>query len=139
VVLGDEVRVGANTTVDRATFGATRVGNRVKIDNLVQLSHNVTVADGVIICALSGIAGGARFEERSVMGPQAALAPDAVLGKGTVLGARGAIWSHQRLDGPGRVFMGTPPMPVEDWKRWSVFRLRTGRQRGISPRSRKET
>ncbi len=132
VVLGDDVRVGANTTIDRATFGATVVGDGTKVDNLVQISHNVTIAAGVIVCALAGIGGGARFEERSVLGPQGALSPGAVLGAGTILGARGALVSHERLDGPGRVFMGVPAIPLEDWKRWCVFRRRTGRRRGPS-------
>jgi UDP-3-O-[3-hydroxymyristoyl] glucosamine N-acyltransferase len=129
VTLGDDVRVGANTTIDRATFGATVVGDGTKIDNLVQVSHNVTIAPGVIVCALAGIGGGARFEERSVLGPQGALSPGAVLGRHTILGARGALVSYERLDGPGRVFMGVPAIPLEDWKRWCVFRRRTGRRR----------
>lgn len=138
VVLGDDVRVGANTTIDRATFGATTLGNGVKIDNLVQVGHNVTIADGVIICALAGIGGGATFEERAVLGPQGALAPDATLGAGTILGARGALQSHGRLHDPGQVYMGTPPIPVADWRRWVVLRRRLKRH-GIMPRSRKDT
>jgi UDP-3-O-[3-hydroxymyristoyl] glucosamine N-acyltransferase len=127
VVLGDDVRVGANTTIDRATFDATRLGDGVKIDNLVQVGHNVTVGDGVIICALAGIGGGATFGDRSVLGPQGALAPDATLGAGTILGARGALQSHGRLDDPGQVYMGTPPIPVADWRRWVVLRRRLKR------------
>lgn len=129
VVLGDDVRVGANTTIDRSAFGATTVGDGTKLDNLVQIGHNVTIADGVVICALAGVGGGACFEEGSVLGPQGALAPDATLGRGTILGARGALQSHGRLDGPGRVFMGTPPIPVEDWRRWVVLRRRLKRRK----------
>lgn len=127
VVLGDEVRVGANCTVDRSTFENTRLGDRVKIDNLVQVGHNVTIGEGVIICALAGIGGGATLEAGSILGPQGALAPDATLGAGTILGARGALQSHGRLDDPGRVYMGTPPIPVEDWRRWVVLRRRLRR------------
>ena len=127
VVIGDDVRIGANTTVDRATFDATTLGDGTKIDNLVQVGHNVTIGDGVIICALAGIGGGATFEDRSVLGPQGALAPDATLGAGTILGARGALQSHGHLHDPGRVYMGTPPIPVEDWRRWVVLRRRLKR------------
>ena len=127
VVVGDDVRIGANTTIDRATFGATRLGDGVKIDNLVQVGHNVTIGDGVIICALAGIGGGATFEDRAVLGPQGALAPDATLGAGTILGARGALQSHGRLHDPGQVYMGTPPIPVADWRRWVVLRRRMKR------------
>ncbi len=127
VVLGDDVRVGANTTIDRATFDATRLGDGVKIDNLVQVGHNVVIGDGVVICALAGLGGGAALERRSVLGPQGALAPDAVLGAGTILGARGALQSHGRLHDPGRVYMGTPPIPLEDWRRWVVLRRRLKR------------
>jgi UDP-3-O-[3-hydroxymyristoyl] glucosamine N-acyltransferase len=124
VVLGDDVRIGANTTIDRATFEATRLGDGVKIDNLVQVGHNVTIGDGAVICALAGIGGGASLERRSILGPQGALAPDATLGEGTILGARGALQSHGHLHDPGRVYMGTPPIPVEDWRRWVVLRRR---------------
>lgn len=130
VVLGDDVRIGANSTVDRATFLATRLGDGTAIDNLVQVSHNVSVGPGVLICALAGIGGGARLGRHSVVGPQGALAPEALLGAGTILGARGAIASHQRLEAPGRIFMGDTPMPLEDWKRWQIVRLRAGRARG---------
>jgi UDP-3-O-[3-hydroxymyristoyl] glucosamine N-acyltransferase len=130
VVLGDDVRVGANSTIDRATFRATVIGDGVKIDNLVQISHNVTIGPGVLLCALAGIGGGARLGRHSAVGPQGAMAPEAVLGERTVLGARGAIASHQRLEAPGRVFMGDTPMPIEDWKRWQIVRLRVGRRRG---------
>ena len=127
VILGDEVRIGANTTIDRSTFAATRLGDRVKIDNLVQVGHNVTIGEGVIICALAGIGGGSTLENRSVLGPQGALAPDATLGEGTILGARGALQSHGHLHDPGEVYMGTPPIPVADWRRWVVLRRRLKR------------
>lgn len=127
VVVGDDVRIGANTTVDRATFDETTLGDGTKVDNLVQIGHNVTVADGVIICALAGIGGGATFGSRSILGPQGALAPDATLGAGTILGARGALQSGGRLDDPGQVYMGTPPIPLSDWRRWVVLRRRMKR------------
>lgn len=130
VEVGDDVRVGANTTIDRATFLATRVGDGAALDNLVQVSHNVQVGPGVLVCALAGLGGGSRLGRHSVLGPQGALAPDAVLGDATIVGARGAIASHQRLEAPGQVFMGDTPMPLEDWKRWQVVRLRAGRRRG---------
>jgi UDP-3-O-[3-hydroxymyristoyl] glucosamine N-acyltransferase len=153
VILGDEVRIGANCTIDRATFGATRLGDGTKLDNLIQVSHNVVIGKGVVICALSGIGGGAKFGDRAVMGPQGAMSPEAVLGPGTILGARGALASHTVLDAPGRVFMDGPAMPLEDYRRWTVFRFQTGRalrerrerrgrkgrQRGSQPRSKKET
>lgn len=115
--------------MDRATLTATTLGDGVKIDNLVQVSHNVTIGPGVLICALAGIGGGARLGRNAVVGPQGALAPEAQLGDGTILGARGALASHQRLEAPGRVFMGDTPMPLADWMRWQVHRLRVGRKR----------
>ncbi|MHC5010147.1 MAG: UDP-3-O-(3-hydroxymyristoyl)glucosamine N-acyltransferase [Planctomycetota bacterium] len=129
VILGDEVRIGANTTIDRATLTETRLGDGVKVDNLVQIGHNVTVGDGVIICAQSGIAGGATFEDRSVMGPQGALAPNAVLGRGTILSARSALIDNQRLDAPGEIYTGVPAMPVRDWRRLLVLRRKVAKRR----------
>ena len=126
VVLGDEVRIGANTTVDRATFTETAIGNRVKIDNLVQVGHNVTVHDNVMICALVGMGGGSEVKQGAIIGPQAACAPDSILGRGTVLGARAALASHQKLEAPGQVYMDAPPMPLGEWKRWTVWRVKGG-------------
>jgi UDP-3-O-[3-hydroxymyristoyl] glucosamine N-acyltransferase len=146
VVLGDDVRVGANTTIDRATFGTTRVADGAKLDNLVQVAHNASIGRGALLCAFAGVAGGAVVEDRAVLGPQAALSPDAVLGAGTILGPRAALASRQRLSNPGKVWMDAPPMPLAAWKRWTVGRLRSGRDapsRGRQdlsmPRSRKDT
>ncbi len=126
VTLGDDVRVGANSAIDRATFATTRIGSGTKIDNLVQIGHNVDIGDGVIVCAQTGLAGGSRIETRAIMGPQAALSPDSVLGSGTILGARAATVSHQRLDDPGQVYMDGPPLPIGQWMRFQAWK-RKGR------------
>ena len=126
VTLGDDVRVGANSTIDRATFSTTRIGSGTKIDNLVQIGHNVVIGDGVIVCAQTGLAGGSRIESRAIMGPQAALSPDSVLGSGTIMGARAATVSHQRLDDPGQVYMDGPPLPISIWMRFQAWK-RKGR------------
>jgi UDP-3-O-[3-hydroxymyristoyl] glucosamine N-acyltransferase len=126
VILGDDVRVGANSTIDRATFAATRIGAGTQIDNLVQIGHNVEIEEGVIVCALTGLAGGSRIETRAIMGPQAALSPNSVLGAGTILGARAATVSHQRLDDPGQIYMDGPPLPISQWMRFQAWK-RKGR------------
>jgi len=66
VEIEDDVHIGANTCIDRASFGVTRIGQNTIIDNLVQIGHNVTIGDSAILCAQTGIAGSARLKSRSV-------------------------------------------------------------------------
>ncbi|NDG84626.1 MAG: UDP-3-O-(3-hydroxymyristoyl)glucosamine N-acyltransferase [Proteobacteria bacterium] len=73
VLIGDDVEVGANSTIDRGTFGDTVIQNRVKIDNLVQIGHNVTLEEGAILCGASGVAGSATVGKYTIVGAQAGL------------------------------------------------------------------
>src|SRR6185369_6715037 len=70
VVLEDDVEIGAATTIDRATFGVTRIGSGTKIDNLVQIGHNVVTGKDCVIVSQSGVAGSTTLGERVVMGAQ---------------------------------------------------------------------
>lgn len=103
VVLEDEVEIGALTAIDRATSGVTRVGRGTKIDNLVQVAHNVQIGEGCLVAGLVGLAGSARLGRGVVMGGQAALADHAVAEDGAVLAARSGVISkapaHTLLSG----------------------------------------
>ncbi len=126
VVIGDDVRIGSNTTIDRATFAATRIGDGTKIDNLVQIGHNAVVEDRVMMCAMAALAGESHIESDAIMGPKGALSPNAVLGAGTILGAKAALASHQKVEDPGKVYMGAPAFPMGEWMRYIVWRNRGG-------------
>ncbi len=87
VVLGDRVEIGAGTTIDRAVTGSTVIGTGTKIDNQVQIAHNVQIGEDSTICAQTGIAGSARVGARVTMGGQVGMIGHIEIGEGTVIGA----------------------------------------------------
>ena len=93
VVIEDDVEIGANTTLDRARFSRTVVGEGTKIDNLVQVAHNVIVGKHCILCAQVGISGSTTLEDYVVLGGQAGVAGHLTLGKGMKAGGGTAITS----------------------------------------------
>ena len=93
VILGDDVEVGANSTVDRGRFEATRVGNGVKIDNLVQVAHNVEIGDHALLCAQVGIAGSTLIDEWVVLAGQVGVNGHLHIGRGARVGGHSGITS----------------------------------------------
>lgn len=87
IEIADDVEIGANTCIDRAALGATRVGYGTKIDNLVQLGHNVTVGQHCILCGQAAIAGSARIEDYAIIGGNAGIADHVCVGKAAKVGA----------------------------------------------------
>ncbi len=105
VVIGDDVEIGANVTIDRARFGATRIGNRVKIDNLVQIAHNVVIGDDSGIIAQVGISGSTRIGSGVVVWGQAGLAGHLDIGDGAQVLAQAGV---SRDVAPGAIVVGAP-------------------------------
>ena len=91
VILADDVEIGANACVDRATMGATEIGAGCKIDNLVQVAHNVLIGAGTMVAALTGIAGSARLGARCVIGGHSAISGHLKIGDGVMLGGFSGI------------------------------------------------
>ena len=91
VVIGDDVEIGANSAVDRARFGETRIGNGVKIDNLVQVGHNVVIGDDTAIAGQVGISGSARIGARVQIGGAAGIAGHLVIGDDAIVAAKAGI------------------------------------------------
>lgn len=91
VVLGDDVEVGSNTAIDRATFGETRVGRGTKIDNLVQIGHNVEIGENCVIAGKVGIAGSAIIGNHVQIGAQAGIKGHLEIGDGARIGARAGV------------------------------------------------
>ena len=105
VVIGDDVEIGANTTIDRARFGCTRVKSNVKIDNQVMVAHNVEVGESSILVAQSGIAGSARLGRGVILAARAGVNGHITLGDGVqVAGTSGVLKSVPA----GQIAMGTP-------------------------------
>ena len=91
VEIDDDVEIGANTTIDRARFGKTRIGRGVKIDNLVQVAHNVQVGEHSVMAAQVGISGSTRIGRGVQIGGQAGLAGHLTVGDGAVIGAQAGV------------------------------------------------
>jgi UDP-3-O-[3-hydroxymyristoyl] glucosamine N-acyltransferase len=119
VRIEDDVEIGACSTVDRATIGETVIGSGTKVDNLVQIAHNVRIGSGSIIVAQAGIAGSATLGERVVIGGQSAINGHIKIGAKALVGARTGV--IQDMD-PGAVHIGFPSLPRRDWLRsQSIF------------------
>ena len=114
VIIGDDVEIGANVTIDRARFGKTRIGNGVKIDNLVQIAHNVVIGDHVVIVAQVGVAGSAEIEHHAIIAGQVGVAGHIVIGAGAVIGAQAGV--HKDVP-PRAMLIGSPAIPREEFAR----------------------
>jgi UDP-3-O-[3-hydroxymyristoyl] glucosamine N-acyltransferase len=105
VVIGDDVEVGANSTIDAGTIRPTRVGRGTKIDNLVQVAHNVVVGEDCLLCGQAGVAGSTILGDRVVLGGQAGVVDNLRVGSDVVAAAGALILSNVPA---GRVVMGSP-------------------------------
>lgn len=114
VELGDGVELGANSTIDRGTFGPTRIGAGCKIDNLVQIGHNVVLGAHCVVVSQTGIAGSTVLGERVTVGAQGGIVGHIHVAAGTVLAARTGVISS--LAKPG-VYAGAPAMEHRAWLR----------------------
>ncbi len=128
VVIEDDVEVGANVTIDRGTFGPTRIGRGTKIDNLVQIGHNVSIGENCIIVALVGIAGSAEIGNGVTLAGQAGVAGHLKIGDNCVVGGRAGV--TKSLPPNSRV-SGMPAVPHEKEQKMkaSVRRLPDLRKR----------
>lgn len=110
VEIGDGVEIGANSTVDNGTIRATRVGDRTKVDSLVQIGHNATIGQDCLLCAQSGVAGSAVLGNSVVLGGKAGVSDNITVGDRVVAGAASALLSNVPA---GRVMMGSPATQME--------------------------
>jgi len=121
VLIEDDVEIGANTTIDRATFGDTIVRRGTKIDNLVQIGHNVEVGEHSLLVAQVGVSGSSRLGRGVVLAGQVGVADHVTLGDGVIAGAQAGIPSS--LEAGARV-LGTPARPIVQAKRIMVAEMR---------------
>ncbi len=120
VEIGDDVEIGANTTIDRATLGVTRVSRGTKLDNLVQVGHNVVIGRDTVIAALAGIGGSTRIGSRVMIGGQAGLAGHLEVEDGIMLGAKCGVPDTLRSS-ESRTWSGIPAMPHPTWLRMAAL------------------
>jgi UDP-3-O-[3-hydroxymyristoyl] glucosamine N-acyltransferase len=123
VQIDDDVEIGANTTVDRARFGRTWIQQGVKIDNLVQIAHNVVIGKNSVIVAQTGISGSTRVGERVMMGGQVGIVGHLEIGDETAIGAQSGIAKST----PGGVWFGSPAVPLAEAKQQIAWIHRLGK------------
>ncbi|MFT7667894.1 MAG: UDP-3-O-[3-hydroxymyristoyl] glucosamine N-acyltransferase [Planctomycetota bacterium] len=109
VILGDDVEIGANCAIDRARFGVTRLGNQVKLDNLVQVAHNCIIDDAALIVALVGLAGSVSIGKRAILAGQSGVGGHLTIGAGAQVGGQAGVTSHVAA---GAQVTGWPARPV---------------------------
>lgn len=114
VVLEDDVEIGANVTIDRATMGTTRLKRGTKIDNLVQIGHNVTIGADTVIVAQTGISGSTKIGDRVTLAGQVGIVDHVEIGDDVTVGAQAAVTKDLP---PGKVYLGWPAAPHLEFKR----------------------
>lgn len=114
VVIADDVEIGANTTVDRATMGQTTVGRGTKLDNLIQIAHNVEVGENTVMAAQAGVAGSAKVGSNCMVGGQVGIAGHIAIGNRVNIGAQSGLHSSVA---DGQTIMGTPAINARQWMR----------------------
>ena len=124
VVIEDDVEVGANTTIDRATIGETRIGRGSKIDNQVQIGHNVQLAPCVIISAQTGISGSTKVGMFVVMGGKVGVGDHCEIGNQVMIGAGAGVPSNKKIPDKQIVF-GEPARPYAEARRQIGAQLRS--------------
>lgn len=128
VVLEDDVEIGASTCIDRAAMEVTRIGRGTKIDNLVQLAHNVKVGEDTVLVAQVGVAGSAEIGNHCTLGGQVGVAGHLKIGDNVMIGGQSGVVGDVAS---GQVLSGSPVMPHRDW-------LKAAKSFGHLPELRKE-
>jgi UDP-3-O-[3-hydroxymyristoyl] glucosamine N-acyltransferase len=115
VVIEDDVELGANTTVDRAALGRTRIGRGTKLDNMVHVGHNCDIGERVVIAAQTGISGSVTIEDDCVIGGQVGFGDHIRVQSGAVIGSKAGVLPG-KIVRPG-VWWGIPIQPLDEYKR----------------------
>ncbi len=118
VIIHDHVEVGANTTIDRATLGSTVIRKGVKIDNLIQIAHNVDIGENTVIAAQTGIAGSTKIGKNCMIGGQVGIIGHLTIGDNVKIAAQSGI-GHNVKD--SEIMQGSPAFNVRDYKKSYVY------------------
>lgn len=121
VIVGDDVEIGANTTIDRAAMGATRIEKGVKLDNLVMVAHGVSIGANTVVAAQAGIAGSAHIGRNCLIGGQAGFVGHIRVADGVKVQAQSGV--NRSLEPAGSAWYGSPAIPYNDYLRsYALFR-----------------
>ncbi len=114
VLIEDDVEIGANVTIDRARFDKTIIGKNTKIDNLVQIAHNVIVGKSCIFIGQSGISGSTVIEDNCILAGQVGVVGHITIGKNSIVASRGMVTKSLK---EGAIYSGVPVSPHREAKR----------------------
>ena len=117
----DNVEIGAGTTIDRATMGSTIIRRGVKLDNLIQIAHNVEIGENTVIAALAGVAGSAKIGKNCQIGGQVGISGHITVADNTKIGAQAGIMSSVKSE--GEVLLGSPAIDAKEYLRaYAMFK-----------------
>ncbi len=119
VVIEDNVEVGSNASIDRATLGSTILRKGVKLDNLVQIAHNAEIGENTVIAGLSGVAGSTKVGKNCMIGAQVGIAGHLKIADGVKIAGQSGIGSN--IDKEGEIVQGSPAFSIGDYKRSYVL------------------
>jgi len=121
VIIGDDVEIGANTTIDRATLGSTLINSGVKLDNLIQIAHNVEIDENTVIAAQTGVAGSTKIGKNCLIGGQAGFVGHIKIADKTNVGAQAGI--VKSITKQSQTYLGSPAFELQKFHRsYSVFK-----------------
>jgi len=118
VIIGDDVEIGANTTIDRATLGSTVIQKGVKLDNQIQVGHNVEIGENTVIAAQSGISGSSKIGSNCQFGGQSGVAGHLRIGNNVKVGAKTGITRNAK---DGEILIGAPAVPAEQFRKMFIL------------------
>lgn len=121
VIIGNNVEIGANTTVDRAEMESTIIGNGVKLDNLCQIAHNVQIGDNTVMAAQCGVAGSAKIGKNCIIAGQVGIVGHLTIADNTTIGAQSGVIGNIRKS--GQTYLGTPAFEHKQFLRsYAIFK-----------------
>ena len=115
VIIDDDVEIGANTCIDRGSLETTMIRRGAKLDNLIQVAHNVQIGEHTIIAAQTGISGSSSIGAHCLIGGQVGIGEHARLDDNTIIGGQGGVLNGKHVRGGGGVLWGTPVRPLKDF------------------------
>jgi UDP-3-O-[3-hydroxymyristoyl] glucosamine N-acyltransferase len=130
VLIEDEVHIGANCTIDRGALDATVIRRGTKLDNMVQIGHNVEIGENVVIAAQTGISGSSTIGSGAIIGGQVGIADHVRVEEGVILGAQSGVPTNKIVRGKGVVFWGTPARPIREYLKELATLARLTRKKG---------
>ncbi|MCL1850581.1 MAG: UDP-3-O-(3-hydroxymyristoyl)glucosamine N-acyltransferase [Bacteroidetes bacterium] len=119
VIIGNYVEIGANTCIDRATLGATKIHDHVKLDNLIQIAHNCEIGEGSAFASQSGVSGSTKIGKKAIVAGQVGITGHLKIGDNVVIGAQSGVINHVP---DNRIVLGTPAISALEEKKLIIYR-----------------